>query len=76
MMHTKPSLFSWFYFIKSGYKTHQQFGVFVIDVVNIFLAEVTNHGVRFMNYFLASEGDKDSQIFIAKRRRKCALHMI
>jgi len=26
-------------------------------------------------YFLASEGNKDSQIFIAKRRRKYALHI-
>ena len=26
-------------------------------------------------YFIASEGNKDSQIFIAKRRRKYALHI-
>ena len=31
--------------------------------------------LRGGNYFLASEGNKDSQIIIAERRRKYALHI-
>jgi len=31
--------------------------------------------LRVGNYFLASEGNKDSQIIIAERRRKYALHI-
>ena len=43
MMHAKAGFLSWFYFIKAGHKTRQQFCVFKIYEVNIFLAKITKH---------------------------------
>jgi len=39
---TKPCFFSSLYFIKTGNKTKQQFSVFKINIVNVFLAKITH----------------------------------
>ena len=54
MVAAKPSLFAGLYFIKARHKTRQQFCIFVIHVVNIFLAEVAKHVFRILNLVFCS----------------------
>ena len=48
VMIAKTCFFPWLDFKKTGNKTGEQFSVFIVHVINIFLAEVAEHRFRFM----------------------------
>lgn len=45
MMVAEPGFFAWLYFIESRNKPRQEFGVFIVNAVNILLAEIAHHTI-------------------------------